>query len=156
MDPVPSIRYNATCVQSLFFKALGQSQKCKLVHTMSMLASLQSLDIQPSVHESKLANQQILRHLDGATMVETLKFLHDARQIQMQLGDKFVSLATKSIASGLNRPDVKPEMVAEAYSALNTILVRYRTCQLVMGLQQTHIDNFAEYRRNRMKKQKTS
>lgn len=92
-----------------------------------MLASLRTLDIQLSSHEIKLANQQILKHLDGATMIETLNFLRDARQIHMQLGDKFVTLATKSIASGLNRSDVKPETVTEAYAALGMILVRCLT-----------------------------
>lgn len=89
-----------------------------------MLASLRCLGVQLSSHEMKLANQQILRHLEGATIVETLRFLHAANQIQLPLGDRFVTAATKNIAAGLNRDGSEPNLVREAYQALRTISVR--------------------------------
>lgn len=91
---------------------------------MSLLASLRALDIQLNAHEIKLRNQQILRYLEGATITETLRFLHDARQIEMPLGDRFVAAVTKSIAAGLNRGDAEPQTVNEAHEALATVMVR--------------------------------
>lgn len=88
-----------------------------------MLVSLQHLDVQLNDKEMKLVNQQILRHLQGSTVVDTLDFLRFANQIDMPLGDKFLSLSAKNIALSSSKAGIDPGVVEEAYQALQIVSV---------------------------------
>eukprot|EP00892_Ulva_mutabilis_P005164 jgi/Ulvmu1/3019/UM015_0059.1 len=115
------LRMPAGLPKCLFLQALRRPRQCRLDTTMSLLASLHSLNIQLNDREVKLVNQQVLRYLEGATINETLKFLNTAQQIQMQLGDRFVTAVTKSIAAGLNRGEIEESTVKEAHEALGAV-----------------------------------